>query len=118
MAKTVMVQIDGRMAMVVMPSTTMLDPDRLCRITGAEVVSLATESEFRSRFPDCEIGAMPPFGNLYGLDVYVDRSLREDEHIAFNAGSHAELIQMDYGDFERLAEPVIADLAYRARAGV
>ncbi|NQT41236.1 MAG: YbaK/EbsC family protein [Planctomycetes bacterium] len=118
MAKAVIVQVDGTMAMVVMPSTTMLDPDRLRRITGAEVVSLATEGEFRSRFPDCEIGAMPPFGNLYGLDVYVDRSLREDNRIAFNAGSHAELIQMDYGDFERLAEPTVADLAYRTRAGI
>lgn len=118
MAKAVMVQVDGTMAMVVMPSTTMLDPDRLRRITGAEVVSLATESEFRSRFPDCEIGAMPPFGNLYGLDMYVDRSLREDDRIAFNAGSHAELIQMDYRDFERLAGPTVADLAYRAKAGI
>ena len=69
------------------------------------------ENEFAGRFPGCEIGAMPPFGNLYDMAVYVDRTLAEDEKIAFNAGSHSELIQLPYKDFERLVKPKILDFA-------
>lgn len=118
LAKTVLVQIDGEMAMVVLPSTRMVDLERLRKFDGASSVTLAGEQEFAERFPDCEAGAMPPFGNLYDMPVYVDQRLREDEHIAFNAGSHAELIQLDYRDFERLVQPQIADLAYRSPAPV
>ena len=111
LAKTVMVKIDGAMAMAVLAAPRRLDLELLRRAAGAESVTLAGEKEFSSEFPDCEPGAMPPLGNLYGLDVYVDRLLREDRQIAFNAGSHAELIQMDYQEFERLAQPVVAALS-------
>jgi len=116
LAKTVMVRIDGTMAMAVLPSTRMLDLERLRQIAGASAVTLASEEEFAEMFPDCEAGAMPPFGNLYGMAVYADQRLREDQQIAFNAGSHAELIQLAYRDFERLVEPTVADLAYTATA--
>lgn len=68
-------------------------------------MSLAKESEFKDQFPECEIGAMPPFGNLYRMDVYVDESLTKDEEIAFNAGSHYELLRISYADFQRLVQP-------------
>lgn len=115
LAKTVIVQIDGTMAMAVLPSTTMLNLETLRQTAGAQAVALASEEEFKSTFPDCEIGAMPPFGNLYGLKVYADKSLAEDEQIAFNAGSHAELIQLAYRDFERLVGPEVADLSARRK---
>jgi Ala-tRNA(Pro) deacylase len=118
LAKTVMIKIDGVMAMAVLPSTTMLDPDRLRLAAGAREVALATEQEFQDRFPDCEVGAMPPFGNLYSMDVYSDETLAEDEHIAFNAGTHAELIQLDYEDFERLVKPVVTHLSARRAVGI
>ncbi len=118
LAKTVMLHVDGKMAMAVLPSTRMLDLELLRKAIGAQSVSLATESEFKHRFGDCEAGAMPPFGNLYEMEVYADRSLTLDEQIAFNAGSHAELIQMAYEDFERLTEPKIAEFAYHAKAKV
>jgi Ala-tRNA(Pro) deacylase len=111
-AKTVMVTLDGTMAMVVLPATRRLDLARLEAAAGARQATLATEREFKDMFPDCDVGAMPPFGNLYGLRVFVDQSLAEDEHIAFNAGTHDELIQIDYRDFERLVEPTVASLAY------
>ena len=115
LAKTVMVKIDGTMAMVVLSAPKRLDLELLRRAAGAQKISLASEKEFSSQFPDCEPGAMPPFGNLYGLKVYVDELLREDQQIAFNAGSHAELIQMDYEQFERLVQPVVASVsAHRA----
>jgi len=113
LAKTVMVKIDGKMAMAVLAAPKRLDLELLRRTAGAKKVSLADEKEFAGAFPDCEPGAMPPFGNLYGLDVYVDESLREDEQIAFNAGSHSELIQMDYREFERLVQPVAANISAR-----
>jgi Ala-tRNA(Pro) deacylase len=113
LAKTVMVKIDGVMAMAVLPATTMLDLDRLKRASGAREVVLAGEQEFQDRFRDCEVGAMPPFGNLYEMKVYSDRSLTDDDQIAFNAGSHAELIQLAYRDFERLVEPVVANFSAR-----
>ena len=80
----------------------------MARVLGATSVRLATEDEFRGLFPDCELGAMPPFGNLYSLDLWADESLQTHPTIVFNAGSHIETIQMSYGDFERLAKPKIA----------
>ena len=74
---------------------------------------LASEEDFKDRFPECEVGAMPPFGNIYGMDVYVAASLAEDEEIAFNAGTHTELIRLDYQDFERLVQPRVAKLSKR-----
>jgi Ala-tRNA(Pro) deacylase len=107
LAKTVMVIIDGKMAMVVLPASYKVDLDLVKKAARAKTISLATEAEFQDRFPDCEAGAMPPFGNLYGMDVFVEEKLAEDEEIAFNAGSHLELIKLAYKDFERLAKPRI-----------
>ena len=105
LAKTVMVKLDGEMALAVLPASGRIDFDLLRHTSGARTVELAAEEEFRSRFPDCEVGAMPPFGNLYGMKTYVAEQLSEDEEIAFNAGSHTELIRLAYRDFERLVEP-------------
>lgn len=110
MAKTVMVKLDGKLAMAVVPANEWLDLAHLREITGARDVALASESEFKDRFPECEVGAMPPFGNLYGMDVYAADSLAADEQIAFNAGSHRELMRMSWRDFERLVHPRIGDL--------
>jgi Ala-tRNA(Pro) deacylase len=74
-------------------------------------VELATEGDFRDRFPDCEVGAMPPFGNLYGMPVYVAEALAADEEIAFNACSHTELIRLAYEDFQRLVKPKVVSFA-------
>ena len=113
LAKTVMVKLDGRMAMVVLPAPDQVSLQRLEQVTGAAAVELASEVEFRRLFPDCEAGAMPPFGNLWDLDVFVDQRLREDERIAFEAGRHNELVRMAYADFERLVRPVVAKLSTR-----
>ncbi len=110
MAKTVMVKIDDDMAMVVLPATDDVDLWLLRAATGSEHVKLANEREFKNLFPDCEIGAMPPFGNLYDMPVYVAASLAEDEEIAFNAGTHTELIKLSYHDFERLVKPKVLEL--------
>jgi Ala-tRNA(Pro) deacylase len=107
LAKTVMVKVDGKMAMVVVPASEHVDLSELRRLIGAGKVELADELEFKSLFPDCEIGAMPPFGNLYGMEVFASKNLAEDEQIAFNAGSHTELIKLAYRDFESLAAPKI-----------
>jgi Ala-tRNA(Pro) deacylase len=109
MAKTVMVNIDGEMAMAILPASYQIDLQRLRDALGARTVELANEIEFKDRFPECEVGAMPPFGALYGMPVYVADVLSEDEKIAFNAGTHSQLIQMAYADFERLAEPQKVD---------
>ncbi len=105
LAKTVMVKIDGKMAMAVLPASQKVDFARLQKALKAKKVELAEEADFRDMFPECDIGAMPPFGNLYGLDVFVADSLAEDEEIAFNAGSHTELIKLSYKDFEKLVKP-------------
>jgi Ala-tRNA(Pro) deacylase len=108
-AKTVIVRVDGRLAMVVLPAPERIDLDGLRTATGAASIELASEKEFASVFPNCEVGSMPPFGNLWNMPVFVDRRLREDERIAFNAGSHTELIQLAYTDFERLVQPTVLD---------
>ena len=107
LAKTVIVKIDGKMAMAVLPANRKVVVQELREITGADHVQFATEVEFKNLFPDCETGAMPPFGNLYGMEVYVAPSLAEDEEIVFNAGTHTELIKMSYQDFERLVKPKV-----------
>jgi Ala-tRNA(Pro) deacylase len=104
-AKTVMVKVDGAMAMAVLPASYRVDFDLLEKASGAKKVELATEAEFKDMFPECEVGAMPPFGNLYGMEVFVAETLAEDEEIAFNAGSHTELIKLAYKDFEALVKP-------------
>ena len=107
LAKTVIVRVDGRMAMAVLPASYDVDLFALRAATGAKSVALAKESEFKDRFPECDIGAMPPFGNLYGMAVYVDESLAKDKDIAFNAGTHEELLQLSYADFARLVKPTV-----------
>jgi Ala-tRNA(Pro) deacylase len=108
LAKTVMVKVDGKPVMVVLPASQRVDFQVLREVTGGESVVLSSEAEFRELFPDCEAGAMPPFGNLYGMDVYVAPKLAEDVEIAFNAGSHTELMKLRYEDFERLVRPKVA----------
>lgn len=105
LAKTVIVKIDGEQAMVVVPAAYKVNLELLQEALGSNSVEVASEVEFTKRFPDCEVGAMPPFGNLYDMEVYVAESLTEDEKIAFNGGSHSEVIQMDYRDFENLVKP-------------
>jgi len=112
LAKTVMVKIDGKMAMAVLPASQKVDLELLREAAGAKKVELAREAEFQERFPGCEPGAMPPFGNLYGMDVYVADALTADKQIAFNAGSHTELIKTAYEDFERLVQPKVTTLSY------
>lgn len=104
-AKTVIVKLDGTMAMVVLPAPRMVRMNHLKAQVGADRVELATEEEFKNRFPDCEVGAMPPFGNLYEMDTFVEESLTRDEEIAFNAGTHTELLRMAFADFARIVNP-------------
>ena len=111
LAKTVMVKLDGEMAMAVLPATDRVSPSRLREVTGAREVELASEDEFADLFPNCEVGAMPPFGNLWDMPVFVDQHLREDEQIAFNAGSHTELVRLPYTEYERLVQPTVTNLA-------
>lgn len=106
-AKTVMVKLDGRLAMAVIPANEWISLEALRQATGARSASLAAEDEFRDRFPECEVGAMPPFGNLYGLEVYAADTLSHDHSIAFNAGGHDELVRMGWSDYERLVHPRI-----------
>jgi Ala-tRNA(Pro) deacylase len=91
-----------------------LDLSAFKRLCHAKAASLASEPEFELRFPDCDLGAMPPFGNLYGIPVYVEESLTRDKEIAFNAGSHSELVKMNYDDFERVVNPIVGRFARTA----
>jgi len=116
LAKTVIVKIDNLIAMAVVSASQHVDLAALRAATGARNVELATESEFRNKFPDCETGAMPPFGNLYGIDVYADESLARDKEIAFNAGSHRELVRLAWDDFKTLVRPKMLKLAAIKRA--
>ena len=111
MAKTVMVDVDGHMAMAVLPASLRVDFDHLRAAIGAQTVVLSNEREFVERFPGCEVGAMPPFGNLYGMEVYVADSLARQDDIAFNAGTHTEVIRMAWADYERLVQPLVMDFA-------
>jgi len=113
LAKTVMVKTDGKMAMAVVPASHRIDFARLREVAGAEAVELASEAEFKDLFPACDVGAMPPFGNLYGLPVYCSAILSEDLEIAFKAGSHSELIRLRFGDYERIVRPVVAGFSKR-----
>jgi Ala-tRNA(Pro) deacylase len=113
LAKTVMVKIDDKMAMAVLPASYKINFDLLKKAAGASKVELANEQEFRDMFPELEVGAMPPFGNLYGIEIFVDESLSEDDEIAFNAGSHTALMKLAYEDFERLAKPKTVQFAAR-----
>ena len=116
LAKTVIVRIDGALAMAVIPASLHVDLDLLRAASGARAVELATEQEFKDKFPDCETGAMPPFGNLYGMEVYADPSLGEHEEITFNAGTHRELMRMAWADVVRLGDPKVVNITHRPAA--
>ena len=111
LAKTVVVKLDGEMVLAVLPATARVDLELLRKASGAKSAELARENEFAGIFPGCELGAMPPFGNLYGLEVFVAQRLTEDDQIAFNAGTHTELSQLSYADFVRLARPRVLKLS-------
>jgi Ala-tRNA(Pro) deacylase len=113
MVKTVIVKADGDMKMVVLPSTHDVDFNAIKEAIGAEEVELASEDEFEDLFPDCELGAMPPFGNLYDIDTLVAESLTQDNIIAFNAGTHKELVKIGYKDYEELVNPKIMPIGVK-----
>lgn len=115
LAKTVMIKIDGHMSMAVLPATHMIKMDLLKKATGSDDVRFASEQEFKDKFADCEVGAMPPFGNLYNMKVFASNSLKDDEEIVFNAGSHTELIKLSYKDFERLVNPMVGEISYKTK---
>lgn len=104
MAKTVIVKVGNKLAMVVLPANEHVNFGALKELTGA-TVDLASESDFKGKFPECEVGAMSPFGNLYGMKVYVSNHLGDYDQIIFNAGTHSELLKLAYKDFERLVHP-------------
>ena len=109
LAKVVMVKAGERCVMAVLPSNWQIDFKRLKDVLGTRDVRLATENEFKGLFPDCEVGTMPPFGNLYGMDVYVDRSLTDDKEIVFQAGTHFGAVKLRYEDFAALVRPTVAE---------
>lgn len=113
LAKTVIIKLDGKLAMAVLPAAYNINFNLLKEATGAKRIGLAREDEFKDLFPDYEVGAMPPFGNLHGLDVYVAESLAEDEVIAFCAGTHTDLIKMAYPVFAKLAKPKVLRFSTR-----
>jgi Ala-tRNA(Pro) deacylase len=115
-AKTVIIKIDGKMAMAVLPASYKVSFEHLRDALGVKDVRLAYEQEFLDKFPDCDVGAMPPFGNIYGMDVYVAEALAEEEEIAFNACTHTELIKMKYEDFEKLVRPKKIKFAVQTKA--
>ncbi len=109
LAKTVILKVDDKYVMVVVPASQRVDIERMGEVTGAVSAALADETEFQKMFPGCEVGAMPPFGNLYDMVVFVSQRLRQNEQIAFNAGSHTELIRLPYDDFAKLVHPVLVE---------
>jgi Ala-tRNA(Pro) deacylase len=113
LAKTVMVIADGKLTMLALPASYQVDLEKAPAALGAGDVRLAQEEEFEGTFADCEVGAMPPFGNLYDVSVWVDETLAEDETIVFRAGTHTDTMSVEYADFERLVEPTVADFARR-----
>lgn len=113
-AKVVMAAVDDRLVMLVLPAPHRVDLEKVKRGLGATTARLAREDEFAKLFPDCDLGAMPPFGNLYGIPVYVDRTLTHDPKIVFNAGSHRETMTIAYADFERVVRPEVIEFAISA----
>lgn len=105
-AKTVAVRLDGEPALAVLPATRDVDLDRLAACTGCAEAELVPEEDMENLYPGCEVGAMPPFGGLYGQNTFVDEALREDEYVVFHAGDHETAVRLSYGRYEELAEPV------------
>jgi Ala-tRNA(Pro) deacylase len=113
-AKVVMVKSDGAPLMAVLPADHRVDLEKFRQLTG-KTTALAAEADFKALFPDCATGSMPPFGNLYGVETYVDQSLTENETIVFEAGTHSDAMKMRYGDFARVANPKVAEFAVKSR---
>lgn len=113
LAKSVVVKVDGELTLAVLPASFQVDLGMLKRAIRAKNVTLASEDEFRDSFPECETGAMPPFGNLYGMRVIADETLAQDKEITFNACSHRELIRLSWDDFRTLAKPKMAKFGTR-----
>jgi Ala-tRNA(Pro) deacylase len=113
LAKTVMVLGDGEIAMLALPAPYQVDLEKAAAALGVKEARLAEEDEFADTFADCEVGAMPPFGNLYGVPIYVEKTLAEDETIVFRSGTHTETMSISYSDFERLVEPTVVVFALR-----
>lgn len=114
MVKTVVVKADDSFVMALLTGSEKLDLGAFKEALGAKEVRLAIESEFRELFPDCDVGAMPPFGNLYGIPVWVEESLTKDPEIVFNAGTHQDTIRMKYEDFARFVKPKVYSFAVHA----
>ncbi len=110
-AKTVVIKADNQIVLAVLPASLKIDMEKFREALGALEARFATELEFAGLFPDCEVGAMPPFGNLYGLPVYCEQSLAEDDEIVFNEGTHQDTIRMKYADYSRLAHPRLVNFA-------
>jgi len=117
-AKTVIAKVDGEMVMAVLPASCHVDLRLLKEAAKGKKIALATETDFRDRFPGCETGAMPPFGQLYGMPVYVEENLTREKDIAFNAGTHEELIRLAYSDFAKLVKPKVAQFATTGEAAL
>jgi Ala-tRNA(Pro) deacylase len=113
LAKVVMVKADDSLVMAVVTANDRVDLGSLKKVVGAREAKLATEDDFRGTFPDCEVGAMPPFGNLYDVPVFADTALAEDEEIVFEAGNHKEVVKLSYADFNRLVKPKVAGISTR-----
>ena len=111
-AKVVMIKSGDQHLMMVLPADRQIDLEKVEKVTG-KAVSLDKEQEFKSLFPESAIGAMPPFGNLYGLTTYVDKHLAEQDYIVFEAGTHTDAIRMSYRDYERIVQPKVEDLAIK-----
>lgn len=116
MAKTVIMKIDGKMAMFVLPASHRIDNKKFTELLNIKEMELAGEFEFKTKFPGCEAGAMPPFGNLFGMDTYVSFALKEDKEIAFNAGSYTELVRMSMTDYNELVNPVYVDFSSKYKS--
>jgi len=110
MAKTVIVNADGMLRMAVLPANQMLNLHHLQWVMRSDNIRLATEGEFKDAFPGCELGAMPPFGNLFGMSVYCDTRLANNDFIEFNGGTHTDTVRMLFTEFKRLARPTMIDL--------
>ena len=109
--KTVVLKADGQLVLAAVPAALKVDQKALAKLMKAKEVVVAEEHEFANAFPDCEVGAMPPFGGLYGVPLYLDKRLTECDEVVFNAGTHTDTVKMSLADFERLANPEIGDFA-------
>lgn len=110
-AKTVIIQIDGRFWMAVLRGDNKINLHKIKQSFGAKHVHLAHEEDLSTLFPDCQLGTMPPFGNLYGVPVLVDQSLAGDEDICFNACCYTKVVRMKFDDFKKLSNPLVGEYA-------